>query len=440
MSAGKAVSPPRFGLRLPRGLAAFEHRNYRLFYFGQLISVSGTWMQTLAQSWLVLTLTSSAFRLGLVNVFQFAPVLVFGLVGGVLADRFPKRSLLVVTQGTACLLASIMALLVWTNQIQLWQVYVLAFSLGVVNAVDMPTRQSFVVEMVGRDHLMNAIALNSTLFNSARVIGPAIAGLLLATVGVAVCFAINAISYLAVITGLLLMRLSPPPERSTERVITRLREGLSYVRQTPDIFLPIILIGAVATFGMNFNIWVPLLSKQDLGVGAAGFGVLMSALGAGSLAGALGLAFFGRLPTMRLLLGAALALGVVEVALAVTARSLPLLGIMGMLAGLGCLMTTMMAMANTRVQSTARDALRGRVMSVYMTVFAGTAPFGALVAGAVANTHGATGSLATGGVITVVAALLVALLYRRVVATPVRSGSVMVDREARQTIQSPSSS
>ncbi|MDQ3693031.1 MAG: MFS transporter [Chloroflexota bacterium] len=438
MSAGKAGSAPRFRLRLPRGLAAFEHRNYRLFYFGQLISVSGTWMQTLAQSWLVLTLTSSAFQLGLVNVFQFAPVLVFGLMGGVLADRFPKRSLLVVTQGTACLLASVMALLVWTNQVQLWQVYVLAFGLGVVNAVDMPTRQSFVVEMVGRDHLMNAIALNSTLFNAARVIGPAIAGLLLATVGVAVCFAINAASYLAVISGLLLMRLAPPPERSTERVITRLREGLRYVQQTPDIFLPIILIGAVATFGMNFNIWVPLLSKQDLGVGAAGFGVMMSALGVGSLGGALGLAFLGRLPTMRLLLGAALALGLVEVALAVTARALPLLGIMGMLAGLGCLMTTMMAMANTRVQSTARDALRGRVMSVYMTVFAGTAPFGALVAGAVANTHGATGSLMVGGVITVISAFLVALLSRRVVAGPVRSASTAADHEARQTNQSPS--
>lgn len=409
-----APAPGKVRFQLPRGLAALRHRNYRLFFAGQLVSVTGTWMQTLAQSWLVLTLTSSAFNLGLVNVIQFTPILLFGLVGGVLADRFPKRSLLVATQGSACVLASIMATLVWTNQIQLWHVYVLAFGLGLVNAVDMPTRQSFVVDMVGRADLMNAIALNATLFNSARVIGPAIAGVLLATVGMAVCFTINAVSYLAVITGLLLMRLAPAPERAAERVLARLREGLGYVRRTPDIFLPIMLIGAAATFGMNFNIWVPLLAKLELGVGAGGFGILMSALGAGSLAGALALAFFGRLPSMPLLLGAALALGAVEIVLSLVATTVPLLAIIGLLATLGFLMTTMMAMANTRVQSIAPDALRGRVMSVYMTVFAGTTPFGALVAGLVASAFGATGSLALGGAVTVMAAVLVTLLFRRI--------------------------
>lgn len=415
---GSPAAPARFGFRLPRGLVAFSHRNYRLFYLGQLISVSGTWMQNLAQSWLVLTLTASAFSLGLVNVFQFTPVLVFGLVGGVLADRFPKRSLLVATQGAACLLASLLAILVWTNQVQLWQIYVIAFGLGMVNAVDMPTRQAFVVEMVGREHLMNAIALNSTLFNSARVIGPAIAGLLLATVGMAVCFTINAVSYLAVIAGLLMMRLGPQPERVPERVLNRLREGLTYVRRTPDIYLPIILIGAVATFGMNFNIWVPLLSKQDLGVGASGFGILMSALGVGSLTGALTLAFVGRLPSMGVLLVTALALGLGEIALAALAIQVPLPVIMLMLALLGYLMTAMMAMANTRVQSIARDHLRGRVMSVYMTVFAGTTPFGALVAGAVANRSGATGSLVLGGIVTIAAVVLVMYLYRRIGRAP----------------------
>jgi MFS family permease len=420
MREPKALAPAPAQARghLPRGLAALGHRNYRLFFAGQLVSVTGTWMQTLAQSWLVLTLTSSAFNLGLVNVIQFTPILLFGLFGGVLADRFPKRSLLVVTQGSACLLATTMATLVWTNQIQLWHVYLLAFGLGLVNSVDMPTRQSFVVEMVGRTDLMNAIALNSTLFNTARVIGPAIAGVLLATVGVAVCFTINAVSYLAVITGLLLMRLAPSPERVPERVLARLRAGLDYVRQTPDVFLPIMLIGSVATFGMNFNIWVPLLARLDLGVGAGGFGILMSALGAGSLSGALALAFFGRLPSMPLLLGAALALGVGEIMLSRLATMVPLFAVIGLLAALGFLMTTMMAMANTRVQSTAPDALRGRVMSVYMTVFAGTTPFGALVAGTVANRFGATGSLALGGVVTVTAAVLVALLSRRISALP----------------------
>ncbi|MDQ3656863.1 MAG: MFS transporter, partial [Chloroflexota bacterium] len=189
---------------------------------------------------------------------------------------------------------------------------------------------------------------------------------------------------------------------------------LSYVRQTPDIFLPIILIGAVATFGMNFNIWVPLLSKQDLGVGASGFGILMSALGGGSLVGALALAFFGRLPSMLLLLGSALALGAVEIVLAVVATEVPVLAIVAILAGLGFLMTTTSAMANTMVQSTARDALRGRVMSVYMTVFAGTTPFGALIAGLAANSFGATGALALGGAVTMTATVLVAMLYRRI--------------------------
>ena len=411
----RALPPARF--TLPRGLVAFEHRNYRLFYAGQLVSLSGTWMQRLAQSWLVLSLTSSAFQLGLVNVFQFTPILLFGLVGGVLADRFPKRSLLVVTQGVSCLLAAVMALLVWTGRIELWHVYVLAFGLGLVNAVDMPTRQSFVIEMVGREHLMNAIALNSSLFNSARVIGPAIAGVLLATAGVAVCFAINAISYLAVILGLLMMRLAPAPERAVESVLTRLRAGLSYVRETPNIYLPLILVGGAATFGMNFNIWVPLLAKQDLGVGAGGFGVLMSALGAGALAGALALAFAGRQPSLPLLLGSAVLFGTGEIVLAVAATEVPVLAIAGMLAGLGFLMTTTSAMANTMVQSTARDALRGRVMSVYMTVFAGTTPIGALVAGAVASSYGATGSLILGGVVTVAAAALVALLSRRIVPT-----------------------
>ena len=401
-------------MRLPRTLAAFQHRNYRLFYFGQLVSVSGTWMQSLAQSWLVLSLTASAFSLGLVNVFQFTPVLLLGLFGGVLADRFPKRSLLILTQSASCLLALTMAILVWTNQVQLWHVYALAFGLGIVNAVDMPTRQAFVVEMVGREDLMNAIALNSTLFNAARVIGPAVAGVLLASVGIALCFFLNAVSYLAVIAGLLLMRVAPAPQPAPERVLVRLREGLHYVRQTPDIHLPIILIGAVATFGMNFNIWVPLLSKQDLGVGAGGFGILMSALGLGSLAGAFGLAWFGRKPPMPLLLGTAVSLGVLELILSVVALLIPVAAILAILAGLGCLMTSMMAMANTRVQATAPDALRGRVMAVYMTVFAGTTPFGALIAGAVANGFGATGSLALGGVVTIGAALFVAFRYRRV--------------------------
>src|SRR5262245_20320622 len=237
--------------RLAQGLSAFKHRNYRLFFFGQLISVIGTWMQTTAQAWLVTDLTSSEFRVALVAVFQFLPVLFLSLVGGMIADRLPKRNLLVATQIASALLAAILAVLVWTDRVELWQVYLLALCLGIVNSFDLPARQSFVVEMVGKDDLVNAVALNSALFNGARIVGPAIAGILIATVGTAICFAFNAVSYIAVIAGLLMMHLTTKPRVSKRAGLEEVREGIGYVRSTPALFLPIILVGFVATFGMN---------------------------------------------------------------------------------------------------------------------------------------------------------------------------------------------
>ncbi|RIK45045.1 MAG: MFS transporter [Chloroflexi bacterium] len=395
----------RRGRRLPRGLAAFRHRNYRLFWFGQLISVTGTWMQTLAQSWLVLTLTASAFKLGLVTVFQFTPILLIGLFAGVVADRMPKRRLLVFTQATACTLAGLLTFLVASDRVQLWHVYALAFGLGVVNAFDMPTRQAFVVEMVGKDDLMNAIALNSSLFNAARIVGPALAGGLLAAFGPAICFGLNTVSYLAVIAGLLLMRIEARPVAAAGRGLAQVREGLAYVRSTPDVLYPIIMVGLVATFGMNFNIWVPVLANQTLGVGASGFGMLMSAMGAGSLLGALALAFLaGQGSRAKLLYGAAGLMGLLELALALAgALSLPLVVALLCLVAIGFASTSTMSSANTTVQTNAPDALRGRVMSVYMTVFAGTAPFGGLVAGATARAFGAPVSIAIGAIVTLLA-------------------------------------
>jgi MFS family permease len=401
-------STPRRRSRLPGGLAAFRHRNYRLFWFGQLISVTGTWMQTLAQAWLVLTLTSSAFLLGLVSVFQFTPILLFGLVAGVLADRLPKRNLLVGTQALSSVLAGVLAVLVWTDRVELWHVYVLALCLGIVNAFDMPSRQAFVVEMVGKDDLTNAIALNSSLFNAARIVGPAIAGVLLAAFGPAICFALNSVSYLAVIVGFLLMRLGPRQAPPRGRGLTQLREGLAYVRATPDILRTILLVGLIATFGMNFNVWIPLLARFELDGGASGFGLLMSAMGIGSLTGALSLAFLVRRVQRWMLFSTATALGVLNLVLAL-AGAIPVAIPVAMvvLVLLGFAMTTTMAMANTTVQTTARDELRGRVMSVYMTVFAGTAPFGALIAGAIANRFGTPVSLLVGGLVTLTAIALV---------------------------------
>jgi len=413
MARAKALVPtpgvvprPNPGPRLPQGLSAFRHRNYRLYFIGQSISVTGTWMQSLAQSWLVLTLTPSAFKLGLVGAFQFAPVLVLGLFGGVIADRFSKRNLLVMTQSTMGILAGILAVLVWTGVVRLWHVYALALALGVVNSLDMPTRQAFVTEMVGTDDLLNAIALNSALFNAARILGPAIAGALLAAFGPAICFGLNAISYIAVVTCLLMMRLKPHVRTISGKGLEQLREGLAYVRAKPEILRPIILVGLVSTFGMNFSVWIALLAKKDLNAGASGFGLLLAALGVGSLFGALLLAFSGRRARPRLMLFGSMALGVSEVLLAVAgAIPLSLAIAMIVLAAVGFTASLTTATANTTVQSNSPDELRGRVMSVYMTVFAGSGPFGALISGASAGWAGTPASLTLGGVVTLLAGL-----------------------------------
>ena len=401
--------------RLPHGLAAFRHRDYRIFWFTQLVSLTGTWMQSLAQSWLVLTITDSPFQLGLINVCQFGPTLFLGLVGGVVADRVPKRRLLLTTQSAAGALTAVLALLVATGQVQLWHIYATALGLGLVNAFDMPTRQAFVAEIVGKDDLMNAVALNSALFNTTRVLGPAIAGLLLARFGATVCFVLNAVSYAPVVVGLALMatRGTPAAGSGDGSPLTRLREGLAYARATPAVFLPLVLVGFVATFGMNFNVWVPLLARNAFDIGAGGFGLLLSSLGVGSLAGALTLAFKGRQPRRRLMLGAALAFGVLEGLLALAAAvPLPVAVAMLLIAGAGFATSTAMAIANTTVQTATPDALRGRVMSIYMTVFAGTTPIGALVAGVTSGALGAPASVALGGLVVLLAAAAVGLKGR----------------------------
>jgi MFS family permease len=388
-----------------------RHRNYRLFFTGQLISVIGSWMQTTAQSWLVVSMTGSAFKLGLVNVCQFAPVLVLGLYAGVVIDRVPKRTVLLATQSAAAILAAILAVLDGTNHVQLWHVYALGLGIGVVNSFDMPARQAFVVEMVGREDLSNAIALNSSIFNAGRLVGPAVAGLLVAAFGTALCFGINAVSFLAVIAGLLLMRITPLRAAPGGSGLDKLREGLSFVRATPVVLLTVALAGFVATFGMNFNVWVPLLAKNEFAVGAGGFGVLLSALGLGSLAGALALAFFGRGARPGVMLTTAAVLGSGEVLLAVAAgRSSPVVVALLLLPLLGFAMTTTMSMANTTVQTSTPNELRGRVLSVYLTVFAGSAPFGALVAGAAAHAFGTPTSIAICGAVTLAAAGAVAVL------------------------------
>jgi MFS family permease len=396
--------PPRFS----QGLSSFKHRNYRLFFSGQFISVVGSWMQTTAQAWLVTGLTTSQFKVALVVVFQFVPVLFFSLIGGMVADRVKKRNLLVFTQSLSAIAAATTAILVGTGRIELWQVYAIALFTGTVSAFDMPARQAFVVEMVGKDDLINAVALNSALFNSARVIGPAIAGVLIATVGTTICFALDSASYLAVIVCLLMMQIKPAIRAAGRGGLAEVREGIRYVRTTPALYLPMILVGFVATFGINFNVWVPLLAKHELHAGAGEFGVLTSALGIGSVIGALGLAFRSRKPQVPFMIAMAIGLGFLDLALAVIgAIPLSVGAALVVLPFIGFAMTTTMATANTIIQSESKDELRGRVMSVYMLVFGGTAPFGAILIGAIASGLGTPVSIAFGGAITMIAALAV---------------------------------
>ncbi len=390
------------------GMRAFRHRNYRLFYAGQTISLIGTWMQSVAQAWLVLQLTGAPIALGVIAAAQFTPVLLFGLFGGVIADALPKRRTLIATQSTMMILALVLWALVATGVVQVWMILVLALLLGIANAVDMPVRQAFSVEMVGREDVGNAVALNSAMFNSARIVGPAVAGVTIGIAGVAVAFLINGLSFIAVIVGLFFMRdaelrLPPPsPRPKTPRaVVESLAEGLRYVRATPIVLLAILVVGVVATFGMNFNVLVPAYTQDILHGDAAAYGFLMAASGIGSLIAALWIAFSAS-DSPRLLVGGALLLGVAETALAAVGLLSFALALM-FLVGVGSIAMT--ATANTAIQVTVPDVLRGRVISVYTTIFAGSTPIGGLVMGGIASALGVPIAFIVGGGISAVAAL-----------------------------------
>ena len=403
---------PALGWQLPRGLAAFRHRDYRILWSVQAGSLTGNWMQSLAQSWLVLTMTNSPLQLALINVCQFGPSLIFGLPAGVLADRYSKRGVLLLTQAISGVLTALLAVVVVLGSVQLWQIYATALGIGIVGAISNPARQAFVVDVVGKEDLVNAVALNSALFNASRVVGPAIAGVLLAQVGAALCFVINAAAYVPVVIGLALLHARGLPERGSQEGSPwrRLREGLDYVRATPEILRPTIIVGTIGTFGMSFSVWMPLLAV-DLGIGAEGFGWLMSALGIGSLIGALAVAFFGRSVDLarRALLLAPVAFGLFEVALAALAGFRgPMLLVLPVATLAGMAMSTTLSTTNTIIQSLIPNALRGRVSSIYMTVFMGSVPLGAVIAGTTSALLGTSGSIAFGGTVVLLAALAAA--------------------------------
>ena len=401
---------------MTRGVgASLAHRNFRLFFGGQLVSLVGTWMQTVAQGWLVLTLTNDPLALGIVTACQFLPVLAFGLFGGVIADALPKRPTLMVTQVVALALALTLGILVVADLVQVWMVYLLALGLGFVNAVEMPVRQSFVVEMVGRADVANAVALNSAVFNGARVVGPAVAGLVIGAVGIAACFFLNAASFLAALVAYLLMRdselLAAPRiavARSARGVAAQISEGLRYVRETPTIRLALVTLGIVATAGMNFSVLVPVYARDVLGGDAATYGFLMAATGVGSLSCALMIAA-GLRPTLALLVAGAAVLGLSLVALAAIRTELVALPVMLLL---GWAVIAIAATTNTIIQMIVPDHLRGRVMSIYTTVFAGSSPIGGLIAGAIAAAAGVAAALLVGGAVAISAAAVAGLRVR----------------------------
>jgi len=399
------------GFALANGGRAFRHRNYRLFFIGQLVSLVGTWMQSVAQAWLVLQLTHDPLVLGLTTALNFLPVLILGLFGGIIADVLPKRRTLMGTQTVQMMLAFVLFGLVVTGTVQVWHIFVLATLLGITNAVDMPTRQAFTVEMVGRGDVANAVALNSAIFNGARIVGPAIAGLTIGFFGgnVAVAFLINGFSFLAVIIAYAAMRqedLHAPPvmprPKNVGEVRSQLAEGLRYVRRTDIVLLATVTVGLVSTFGMNFGVTIPALADEVLHTDATGYGFLMTATGIGSLVAALGIAFSGRSRPLLIPLGAiVLAVGL---ALAAVFHPFALTILAMVLVGLGAI--AMAATANTTIQLSVPDELRGRVISVYTTVFVGSTPLGGLLMGWIASAYGVPASLAVAGIGSLVSGLL----------------------------------
>ncbi len=369
---------------LTQGFRSLNNRNYRLFWFGQMVSLAGTWMQDVALSWLVLSLTDSPMALGLTMTIRFLPALVFSLYGGILADKLPKRQTIIAAQTVQMLIALAMAVLVSTELVTVLLIYVLAGLRGTVDAVEGPTRQAFVPEMVGRDDVPNAVALNSTLFNSARIIGPAIGAVIISTLGIAACFYLNAFSFLAVIAGLFAMRpgeLHAGEGGSGAGASGSLREGFRYVRATPDIMIVFIVIAALATFGYNFQTTLPLVTKYILNAEASTLSLLMTVMGAGSVTAGLIAAYRGKPRRhMMLVAGGLFSLLFLLVGLS-TSRALTTV----LMFFVGFCGVFFMTSASTRVQLLVPSHLRGRVLGIYFLLFVGTTPIGSYVTGRLAE-------------------------------------------------------
>lgn len=379
-----------------------KHRDFRFYWTGMCISLTGTWMQNVAQPWLAYTLTKSAFLLGLVGALQFLPVLLFSLFAGVLVDRFPKKKILYFTQTASLLITLILALLVFTGYIRYWHILVLATALGLVNTLDMPTRQTFIIQLVGKEDLMNAIALNSAMFNAARIVGPAIAGLIMGYYGVGMCFLINSISFAAVVISLFFIHPLPAPFKSQEsrHILTDIKEGLSYIYHHRVLLDATILLAIIGTFAMNNNVLIPVFAKIVLNQGEKGLGFLFSFAGIGAFVGAMLVATMSKSGPKKFVIYIIPILIALFLILNSLTNKFLLAGFY--LAATGLFFNLFSSTINSTMQINAQNDFRGRVMSVYTLVFSGSTPLGNLYAGWVAEYWGAKYGFAACGVMVVI--------------------------------------
>ena len=392
-------------MRFPPALRALRSRNYRLFVAGQLVSLIGTWMQMVAQSWLIYRLTRSAALLGVVGFAGQIPVFILAPLGGVIADRMNRHRVLIATQSTMMALAFALAALTLGGHVRVWQILVLASLLGITNAFDIPARQAFLVETVDRDDIINAIALNSSMLNGARVVGPAVAGLVVAAVGEGWCFLLNAISYVAVIGALFMMRIDAPPQAHVHASAwDSVIEGFAYSWHTRPVRALLLLLGLVSLMGMPYSVLMPIIADRILGGGPNAYGLLLSASGAGALAGAASLTLRRHIRGLgRWVAVSSIGFGVSLIAFSFS-RSLWLSALL--LVPAGFFVMVEMAASNTLIQSMIPDRLRGRVMAVYSMMFMGMAPVGALIAGALAGPIGAPETVAIGGAVCIAGGLI----------------------------------
>lgn len=381
---------------------ALTHKEFKYFWIGSMISLIGTWMQNTGQAWLVLTLTNSSFKLGLVSALQFTPVLIFSLFAGAVIDSIPKRKILLFTQTSFMILAFMLSFLVLTNKVQYWHVLILALLLGCINTLDMPTRQSFMIELVGKEDLLNAIALNSSVFNGARLIGPGISGIMIHYFGFTLCFLLNAISFIPLIYGIYKIQVEENNRSISNKknIMKDVKEGIIYISKNPIIYRTVIIIAIVGTFAMNYSVLIPLQAKMVLNQGSKEYGYLMSCMGAGSFIAAVFVAARNRSGPKRLLLYfSATAISLFLIGIGFT-KSFTISAVLLFFIGIFNILFT--TTANSRIQLNACDEYRGRVMSVYSLVFTGVTPIGSLFTGYVSTKFNVPFTFIISGIVTTI--------------------------------------